>query len=62
MSAGVAPEPWLTPARDYPKAPPGVCILVVDCDPTSLMVVSGMLKALEYQGIAFFGLFYLHCS
>ncbi|XP_059599029.1 two-component response regulator ARR2-like [Vitis vinifera] len=26
-----------------------ICVLVVDCDPTSLMTISGMLRALTYQ-------------
>lgn len=31
-----------------------ICVLVVDCDPTSLMTISGMLRALTYQGVVFF--------
>lgn len=36
-----------------------ICVLVVDCDPTSLMTISGMLRALTYQGVVSFSFFYL---
>ncbi|RVX00969.1 Two-component response regulator ARR1 [Vitis vinifera] len=48
MGSDKASSSSVTPTEEF-KGHRDICVLVVDCDPTCLMIVSGMLRALTYE-------------